>query len=109
MRPPLLPANRLLISHSSLLEDLVPFSQANPASSNYCHDEQAFAHYKEEDDAFRPHRGEVVKSVVFSQVCSFSFSQDLVALSLLSGRSCSTRSARVSISAESAMHDWTAV
>jgi hypothetical protein len=45
----------------------LPFSQANPTSSNYCPTDDAFAGVKEDDDAFRPHRGDIVKSVVFSQ------------------------------------------
>ena len=59
-----------VVEHSTkiraLMGDLLPFSQANPASRNYAPDEAELA-MPNEDDQYRPHRGEVVKTVVFSQ------------------------------------------
>ncbi|GAA96374.1 uncharacterized protein L969DRAFT_91492 [Mixia osmundae IAM 14324] len=60
------------VEHSTktraLLADLFPFSQANPTSANYAGDGADFsAVTPEEEDDFRPHSGQVVKSVVFSQ------------------------------------------
>lgn len=59
-----------VVEHSTkiraLMSDLLPFSQANPASANYAPDEAELA-MPNEDDMYRPHRGEVVKTVVFSQ------------------------------------------
>lgn len=59
----------LLRFHRALINDLLPFSRANPASPNYwggMEDEQL----DEEHGGtigFQPVKGEVVKSVVFSQ------------------------------------------
>ncbi|KAM0756492.1 hypothetical protein T439DRAFT_376672 [Meredithblackwellia eburnea MCA 4105] len=64
-----------LFEHSTktkaLIADVFPFSQANPASANYCGGGEELDETKEEQTGgtigFQPVKGEVVKSVVFSQ------------------------------------------
>jgi hypothetical protein len=51
----------------------LPFSQANPASKNFVPDASAYVYpgVSEEDRQYLPRHGEVIKSVVFSQVGRF--------------------------------------
>lgn len=54
----------------ALIDDLLPFSRANPASSNYRGGMNMQDDLTEETGGtigFQPVKGEVVKSVVFSQ------------------------------------------
>ncbi|MBW0485311.1 hypothetical protein O181_025026 [Austropuccinia psidii MF-1] len=71
LKTPKLPASqRYSTKISHLVLDLLPFSQANPASMNYSPNDRMFNEDYDPNDPdadFKPSKGAVVKSVVFSQ------------------------------------------